>query len=43
MKYRVYILRGIAVSHGQVGVLVGSLPKNGVLIKILMVVTPHYH
>ena len=34
---------GIAVSHGQVVVLDDSLPRDGVSIKTLVVVTPHHH
>ena len=39
MKYWVGIPRGIAMSHGQVG----SLPRDGVSIKILVVVSRHHH
>ena len=31
------------VSHGQVEGLDGNLPRNGVSIKTLVVVTPHQH
>ena len=46
LKYQVGIRPGITMSHGQAGVFIaldGSLPRDGVSIKTLVVVTPHHH
>ena len=44
LKCQVGIRWGIAMPHGQGSLaLVGDLPRDGVLIKVLVVMAPHQH